>query len=690
MHTCDADGKGWGTCDGQVKPKTEDCATAEDDDCDGTPNQASAGCVCAVGSMQQCYTFATGTPGTGICQYGVQSCNSLGTGWDGCTGDVGPQAVEDCGTPVDDNCDSQINENCSCTPGASAYCYSGAVGTDNNPPCKGGMHQCNPDGHGYGPCVGEVDPVAEDCATQIDENCNGVVNEPAAGCVCTPGTTASCYNGPPGTAGVGICAAGLKTCDATGKAYLPGCASEVDPGVEDCSNSTDEDCNGTFCTQSLWSHDYGDASSQRPRALTVDAAGNTYIVGTFYSTLAAGNLAPLVDNVAPLDNNAFLLKLDSGGTPTLAAQFGDIKGQDAETVATDSQGNIIVAGSFSGAVVFGGTLLGGAANTGIEGFVAKLDPSGNPIWAKGFGTAGKSTWTHTVTVDASDNIYIAGDFNAPVDFGLGATAPTGTQDAYVVKYDSAGTAKFAKHFGASGLDTFGEVISVDKFGAIALQGYFNGTVVFGPGVSITANAGGRDDFVAKLDNTGAPIFANAFGNGSRVAVFDAKFDNNGDIVAAGYFGGNLHPSWWGLCPSMMSPAGTNNSYLVRLGGMGGTCKAAAQFGNSVNAGATTKIRRIAIDSSNSVMAGGQCYGAFNIGANLNCSGDAFLLRTDAAFSTIWSRNYGASTGVVVGIASAGSSTVRLLVENTASINFGNGALSTNGQEDVAIAAIVTR
>lgn len=32
---CKADGSGWGECTGEVTPKTEDCHTAEDEDCNG-------------------------------------------------------------------------------------------------------------------------------------------------------------------------------------------------------------------------------------------------------------------------------------------------------------------------------------------------------------------------------------------------------------------------------------------------------------------------------------------------------------------------------------------------------------------------------------------------------------------------------------------------------------------------------
>ncbi len=61
-----------------------------------------------------------------------------------------------------------------CTPNTSTACYSGPPGTEGLGICKPGMQTCSPDGSGYGKCMGEVLPVAEDCATPDDENCDGI------------------------------------------------------------------------------------------------------------------------------------------------------------------------------------------------------------------------------------------------------------------------------------------------------------------------------------------------------------------------------------------------------------------------------------------------------------------------------------------------------------------------------------
>src|SRR5262245_26986482 len=77
-----------------------------------------------------------------------------------------------------------------------------------------------------------------------------IIPAPADGCtgetpppVCTPGSTVSCYGGPPDTEGVGECHAGTQECNADGSGYGP-CTGSVEPTAEACGDGLDNDCDG--------------------------------------------------------------------------------------------------------------------------------------------------------------------------------------------------------------------------------------------------------------------------------------------------------------------------------------------------------------------------------------------------------------------------------------------------------------
>ena len=234
--TCAADGMSYGACTGAVEPTADLCGDGLDNDCDGVVDD---GCVCAPGATAACYDGPAGTEGVGVCAAGTMTCVADGSGYGACGGSVGPSA-ETCGDGLDNDCDGTVDEGCVCTPGTAAACYDGPAGTDGVGTCAPGSMSCNGTGTSYGACTGSIGPVADLCGDGLDNNCDGVVDET---CVCAPSSTSACYTGPAGTAGVGTCHAGVRTCDAAGSGY-GACIGEVRPGGEVCGDGLDNDCDG--------------------------------------------------------------------------------------------------------------------------------------------------------------------------------------------------------------------------------------------------------------------------------------------------------------------------------------------------------------------------------------------------------------------------------------------------------------
>lgn len=107
----------WGACSGAVMPKSRDCTSSADNDCNGTADsQETSFCKCKVGETQPCQGAST-SPAKGICKYGSQTCTASGdktaSSWTtSCVGSVGPK-TRDCASTADNDCSgTPDNQDC--------------------------------------------------------------------------------------------------------------------------------------------------------------------------------------------------------------------------------------------------------------------------------------------------------------------------------------------------------------------------------------------------------------------------------------------------------------------------------------------------------------------------------------------------------------------------------------------------
>jgi hypothetical protein len=163
----------------------------------------------STGDPPECTQHTDCTPGT-MCEDGT--CVA------GCTGGSLCPDGEDCcgGTCVDlqtdiDHC-MACDFDCPTPPNIEASCESGV--------CQ----------------LGECDDGWEDCDGQGATGC-----ESSEACLCNPGEMEPCYPGPAGTADVGICASGTRTCNDDGTSWSA-CVGFTLPEAEQCGDGLDNDC----------------------------------------------------------------------------------------------------------------------------------------------------------------------------------------------------------------------------------------------------------------------------------------------------------------------------------------------------------------------------------------------------------------------------------------------------------------
>ena len=124
--------------------------------------------------------------------------------------------------------------------------------------------------------------------------------------------------------------------------------------------------------------------------------------------------------------------------------------------------------------------------------MAKFDAEGSPVWAREFGTLARD-WAHGVAVDRADGVYVAGMTGGAL-VGPGA----GGYDAFVRKYDGAGTEIWTVQMGTAG-DDGAAAIAVHGSGALYVAGFVEGPL---PGQTWN---GSRDAFVARWSDATAEI-----------------------------------------------------------------------------------------------------------------------------------------------------------------------------------------
>ncbi|MBJ6144711.1 IPT/TIG domain-containing protein [Hymenobacter sp. BT559] len=209
-------------------------------------------------------------------------------------------------------------------------------------------------------------------------------------------------------------------------------------------------------------------------------------------------------------------------------------------MGTDAQGNVYVAGHFTGSTYFGAQqLTSRSSQTDI--FIAKYDAAGRNLWVRQAGGEGPESVTGLM-VDAAGSVYLAGRYYGPAPFGpytLTTNQPASiSSDIFVAKLNAAGTWQWAVSGGGPGDDEGGR-LALGSSGQLTLVGSFaGGTATFGPAqvANSQPSASTRDIFVAQLSTDGAWLNAVSAGGAGSESVTDVAVDAAGSTYLCGSFG----------------------------------------------------------------------------------------------------------------------------------------------------------
>ncbi|MBI4332773.1 MAG: SBBP repeat-containing protein [Chloroflexi bacterium] len=327
-----------------------------------------------------------------------------------------------------------------------------------------------------------------------------------------------------------------------------------------------------------------------------------------YEAGASSNIAPLV----PASRSG---PQDTAPGTAWTRQFGTGAADHANAVATDSSGNVYVVGS-TNAALLDQTFYGAS-----DAYIRKYDASGVELWTRQFGgtAAGDSDSAFGVVVDGSGNPYVVGHTTGalPLQTHLGAA---GAMDAFIRKYNSAGTEQWTRQFGSTA-DDYAFGVALDASGNVYVAGHTYGAM---PGKPYYGNS---DAYVRKYNPSGVEQWTRQFGASGYEFVSAIALDGSGNVYVGGSASGNLSGT----------SAGGYDAFLASLFGSTGTTQWLDQFGTA----GSDQVSGVGADAAGNIYVAGHTSGALP-GQTSSGNYDIFVRKYDDWGIEQWTSQFGSS------------------------------------------------
>lgn len=413
----------------------------------------------------------------------------------------------------------------------------------------------------------------------------------------------------------------------------------------------------TFAQNFAWVQSWGGSAWDYSRTAAVDGEGNIFVSGYFRDAMDADPGPAVVNLVGAGERDVYVSKFNASGKLLWAKQFSGALDEAANSITTDAEGNVYITGTYIGTVDFdpGSGVFNLVNTTFANTFICKLDTNGDFVWAKAFN--GGAPAAFAIAVDANQNVYTTGRFNALTDFDPGPG--TYNLDAYdysdmfVCRLNANGDFVWAKQVAENGDTASIKSISiaVDLQGNVITTGTFYGTVDFDPGSGTfnLVSAGEQSDvafaqdvFISKLDSDGDFVWAGSIaGIVNEVYSTGIAVDQDDNMYISGYFFQTVDFDPGPGSFEITSAAAGVNSYVCKLDSYGGFVWAKAFLGTSA-----VLAQGIALDEDH-VYTTGHFYGSvdFDPGAGLNFMSpvggtDIFVSKLDLDGNYVWAQKAG--------------------------------------------------
>ena len=287
-------------------------------------------------------------------------------------------------------------------------------------------------------------------------------------------------------------------------------------------------------------------------AVAIDSAGNAYVTGSTQST-DFPTLNPIQPgNVGYYD--AFVTELSPTATLVYSTYLGGTLNDYGTGVAVDTSGNVTVSGYTYSSNFPTQNALQSALAGGSDIFITKFTPGSSSLLFSTYLGGSSIDRSSGMVVDASGNIYLAGDSqspNFPVTANAYQSSLAGTDNAVITKLaPDASTLVFSTYLGGGATDQ-ATALTLDSVGNIYVTGFTQSSnfPLLDPfqnvlGISGAGNCGSTnlinvpnvicaDAFVAKFAPSGIPVFSSFLGGSGSDSGQGIAVDSTGNIYVVG-------------------------------------------------------------------------------------------------------------------------------------------------------------
>ncbi|MCB9185060.1 MAG: SBBP repeat-containing protein [Flavobacteriales bacterium] len=398
---------------------------------------------------------------------------------------------------------------------------------------------------------------------------------------------------------------------------------------------------GNYVDSLDWATYYGGTLLEEGRAVATDPAGNVYLAGTTRSTAAIAT-AGAHQVAAPGNRNAFLAKFNTAGVRLWATYYGGPDPDEGYGVATDALGNVYLVGlteSTTG-IATAGTYQ--TANAGGEdAFIVKFNSAGVRQWASYFG-GNDTDQGYSVATDAAGNVYLAGMTEGSTGLasaGAHQAAFAGVSDQFLVKFNGTNGTRLWSTYYGGADEEIDGNVACDPSNNV----YLTGQTVSPTGIAAGGwdNAlAGNDIYLAKFNSAGVRQWGTYYGGPDDEDQGSVACDAAGNVYLGGTTDSDAGIAYNALHQGFR--AGSKDGFVAQFDGAG-----TLQWCNYVGGSDNDELRDVAVRSSGDVLVTGSTNSLDNI-ATLGSyqtvpdgvSDDAFLVKLHSDGSLDWGTYYG--------------------------------------------------